>query len=341
MTLAPFLRVLGGERVDPPPVWLMRQAGRYLPEYRAVRAEAGGFLDLVLDPGRAAEVTLQPLRRYDLDAAILFSDILIVPWALGHGLRFAEGEGPLMPPLDAAGLALLSLSEAEGRWAPVIETVARLSARLPSHVPLIGFAGSPLTVAAYMIDGRGGEFARTRQLIAASDPLLDQVLAVLVEASISYLLAQIAAGARAIQLFESHGALADAAGLERLVLAPTRAIVAAIRKAHPAVRIIGFPRGGGAWLAAYAAGTGVDAVGIDTATPLPEACRVLPQGVAVQGNLDPQLLVAGGPALDVAVRTLRTAAGGRAHVFNLGHGITPQTPPAHVARLVDVLRRPT
>jgi len=341
VTTAPFLRVLGGERLDPPPLWLMRQAGRYLPEYRAVRAEAGGFLDLVLDPERAAEVTLQPLRRYDLDAAILFSDILVVPWALGHGLRFAEGEGPLMPPLDEAGLARLSLAQAEGRWAPVIDTVARLSARLPSHVPLIGFAGSPLTVAAYMIDGRGGEFARTRQLIAASDRLLDQVLDVLVQASISYLLAQIGAGARAIQLFESHGALADAGSLDRLVLAPTRAIVSAIRAAHPAVPIIGFPRGGGGWLAAYAAGTGVNAVGIDTTTPIAEACRVLPAGIAVQGNLDPQVLVQGGLALDTSVLALRKATGGRAHIFNLGHGITPQTPTAHVARLVAVLRRPT
>jgi uroporphyrinogen decarboxylase len=341
VTRPALIRVLAGERVDPPPVWLMRQAGRYLPEYRAVRAEAGGFLDLVLDPVRAAEVTLQPLRRFDLDAAILFSDILIVPWALGHGLRFAEGEGPLLPPLDGSGLAALAVAGAEARWAPVIETVARLAGQLPRHVPLIGFAGSPLTVAAYMIDGRGGQFARTRAMIASGDVLLDQVLDVLVAASIAYLRAQVAAGARVVQLFESHGALADVAALERVVIAPTRAIVAAIRATSPDVPIIGFPRGGGAWLAAYAEATGVDCVGIDTATPLADACRVLPQAVAVQGNLDPELLVAGGAKLAAGVVAVREAAGRRAHIFNLGHGITPQTPAAHVGELVDVLRRPT
>jgi len=338
---APLLRVLAGEKPDPPPVWLMRQAGRYLPEYRAVRAEAGGFLDLVLDPRRAAEVTFQPLRRYDLDAAILFSDILVVPWALGHGLTFAAGEGPLLPPIDAAGLAALDAVAAEARWAPVIETVALLAAHLPKTVPLIGFAGSPLTVAAYMIDGRGGGFPRTRELIAADDTLLRQLLDVLVAASVAYLRAQIAAGARVIQLFESHGALADAASLQRTVIGPTRAIVAAIRETSPDVPIIGFPRGGRGWLAAYAAGTGVDCVGIDTATPMAEACAVLPPAVAVQGNLDPAVLIAGGHALDRAVDELRHGAAGRPHIFNLGHGITPDTPPSHVAQLVDVLRRAT
>jgi uroporphyrinogen decarboxylase len=333
-----LIRALGGQRIDPPPVWLMRQAGRYLPEYRAVRAEAGGFLDLVLDPVRAAEVTLQPLRRYDLDAAILFSDILIVPWALGQGLRFAEGEGPLLPPLDDAGLAALDAAKAPARYAPVIETVARLSALLPAAVPLIGFCGSPLTVAAYMIDGKGGGFPRTKAMAAAADPLLDRVLALLVHASIGYLRAQLDAGARVLQLFESHGALADEASLERVVLAPTRAIVDAMRESHPGVRIIGFPRGGGAWLARYAAATGVDGVGIDTATDLAEACRVLLQGVAVQGNLAPETLVAGGAALVEAVGAVRRAAGNRPHIFNLGHGITPDCPPDHVAALVSALR---
>jgi uroporphyrinogen decarboxylase len=337
----PLLRVLAGERLDPPPVWLMRQAGRYLPEYRAVRAEAGGFLDLVLDPRRAAEVTLQPLRRYDLDAAILFSDILVVPWALGHGLTFAAGEGPLLPPIDAAGVAALDPAGAAARWGPVIETVALLAARLPKAVPLIGFAGGPLTVAAYMIDGRGGGFPRTRGMIAAADPLLARLLEVLVEASIAYLQAQVAAGARVIQLFESHGALADAGSVADTVIGPTRAIVAAIRETSPGLRVIGFPRGGGAWLGAYAAGTGVDCVGIDTATDLRRADAVLPPRAAVQGNLDPALLVAGGPALDRAVRDLRRAVPARPHIFNLGHGITPDTPPAHVAQLVDALRRPT
>jgi uroporphyrinogen decarboxylase len=336
-----LIRVLGGERVDPPPVWLMRQAGRYLPEYRAVRAEAGGFLDLVLDPVRAAEVTLQPLRRYDFDAAILFSDILIVPWALGQGLRFAEGEGPLLPPLDAAGLAALDEARAPARWAPVIATVARLATLLPAHVPLIGFCGSPLTVAAYMLDGKGGGFPRTRAMAASADPMLDAVLALLVRASIAYLRAQLDAGARVVQLFESHGALADATSLERVVLAPNRAIVEALRQSHPQVRIIGFPRGGGSWLGRYAAATGVDGVGIDTATDMAAAAAALPPGVAVQGNLAPETLVAGGPALAAAVRTVRVAAGQRPHVFNLGHGITPDTPTAHVAALVAALRSPT
>jgi uroporphyrinogen decarboxylase len=336
-----LLRVLGGERVDPPPVWLMRQAGRYLPEYRAVRAEAGGFLDLVMDPVRAAEVTLQPLRRYDLDAAILFSDILVVPWALGQGLRFAAGEGPRLPPLEQADLPRLDAGQAAARWAPVIETVARLSALLPARVPLIGFAGSPLTVAAYMLDGEGGTFPRTRALAEAGATLLDDVLGLLVATTIGYLRAQIDAGARVVQLFESHGAVATEAGLERLVLAPTRAIVTALRQSHPGVPVIGFPRGGGAWLGAYAAATAVDAVGIDTATPLQAADRVLPPGCAVQGNLDPLVLVAGGAALRAAVGATVAAAGSRPHVFNLGHGITPDTPPAHVAMLVDALRRPT
>jgi uroporphyrinogen decarboxylase len=331
--------VLAGEKLDPPPVWLMRQAGRYLPEYRAVRAEAGGFLDLVLDPRRAAEVTFQPLRRYDLDAAILFSDILVLPWALGQALSFAAGEGPVLPALDRTGLAALSESGAPARWAPVIETVALLASQLPAHVPLIGFAGSPLTVAAYMIDGRGGDFPRTREMIAANDPMLRTLLELLVSATVQYLCAQIGAGARVIQLFESHGALADPASLSRVVLEPTRAIVEALREEAPSIPVIGFPRGGGSWLGEYAARTGVDCIGLDTAVRLAEVEAALPQGLAVQGNLNPRLLVAGGAALDRAVHELRHGVKGRPHVFNLGHGITPDTPPSHVAQLVERLRR--
>lgn len=333
-----LLQVLKGRRTTPPPIWLMRQAGRYLPEYRAVRAEAGGFLDLVMDPPRAAEVTLQPVRRFGLDAAILFSDILVLPWALGQDLRFAEGEGPLLGPLD---IARLNQEEAPARWAPVIETVTRVVAALPKGVPLIGFAGSPLTVAAYMIDGRGGDFARTRAMIAASDPALDRLLATLVEASITYLSAQIKAGASTVQLFESHGALADTATLERLVLAPTRGIVTALRARHPGLPIIGFPRGLGAHLAAYGAGTGVECVGIDTATSLRAADQALPPGTAMQGNLDPTKLVAGGEVMSEAVCKVLRESGSRPLVFNLGHGITPDTPPDHVAALVAAVRRAT
>ncbi len=333
-----LLQVLHGQRCSPPPIWLMRQAGRYLPEYRAVRAEAGGFLDLVLDAPRAAEVTLQPIRRFGLDAAILFSDILILPWALGQDLRFAEGEGPLLGKLDVRAL---SQAGAPARWAPVIETVRRVVDGLPPGVPLIGFAGSPLTVAAYMIDGRGGDYSKTRAMIASADPMLDQVLAALVEGSVTYLSAQIEAGASTVQLFESHGALADATTLERLVLAPTRAIVHALRQRHPGLRIIGFPRGLGGHLAAYAAGTGVDCVGIDTDTPLSLADRVLPAGIAIQGNLDPKLLVAGGPALAEAARFALKEAGSRPLVFNLGHGITPDTPPDNIAALVAAVRSAT
>ena len=336
-----LIRVLRGERLEPLPVWLMRQAGRYLPEYRAVRAEAGGFLELVMDSPRAAEVTLQPLRRFDLDAAILFSHILVVPWALGQELRFAAGEGPLLAPLDDRMLAGLDPARAPARWAPVAATVARVVASLPRGVPLIGFCGAPLTVAAYMLDGRGGDFRRTRALIAAGDPLLERTLALLAEASIGYLRAQLDAGASVLQLFESHGGLADDATLERLVLGPTRTIVAAMRESHPEVPLIGFPRGGGQWLGRYAAETGVDCVGIDTATRLADTCRMLPEGVAVQGNLDPRIVVAGGRTMEGAIHALRREGAARAHVFNLGHGITPDTPPAHVAALVDAVRRPT
>ncbi len=333
-----LLQVLKGRRTTPPPIWLMRQAGRYLPEYRAVRAEAGGFLDLVMDPPRAAEVTLQPVRRFGLDAAILFSDILVLPWALGQDLRFAEGEGPLLGPLDVAGL---DQQAAPARWAPVIETVSRVVADLPKGVPLIGFAGSPLTVAAYMIDGRGGDFAGTRAMIAAGDPVLDRLLSILVGASVTYLSAQIKAGASTVQLFESHGALADATTLERLVLGPTRGIVTALRALHPGLPIIGFPRGLGAHLAAYGVGTGVECVGIDTATSLAAADQVLPPGIAMQGNLDPTQLVAGGAAMTEAVRKVLRDSGSRPLVFNLGHGITPDTPPDHVAALVAAVRGAT
>jgi uroporphyrinogen decarboxylase len=268
-------------------------------------------------------VTLQPIRRFGLDAAILFSDILILPWALGQDLRFAEGEGPLLGPLDVGAL---SQAGAPARWAPVIETVRRVVDGLPPGVPLIGFAGSPLTVAAYMIDGRGGDYSKTRAMIASADPMLDRVLAALVEGSVTYLSAQIEAGASTVQLFESHGALADATTLERLVLAPTRAIVHALRQRH---------------LAAYAAGTGVDCVGIDTDTSLSLADRVLPAGIAIQGNLDPKLLVAGGLGLAEAARFAVKEAGARPLVFNLGHGITPDTPPDNNAALVAAVRGAT
>ena len=336
----PMLRVLGGEAVWPPPVWLMRQAGRYLPEYRAIRNQAGDFISLCTSPALAAEVTLQPIRRYGFDAAILFSDILMVPWALGQGLAFKEGEGPVLPPIrDAAALARLDLSRLPAAIAPILETVERTRAGLPPETTMIGFAGSPFTVACYMIEGGGSKDFTNIRLMAHGQPeLMDAVIDLLCQATIEYLSAQVTAGAEVLMLFDSWAGVLSPTLFRRLVMAPTVRIVAAVKARHPGIPIIGFPRLAGVLVGEYANQTGIDAVALDTGADLAIATRLVNSAIATQGNLDPLALVAGGPALRAEAAAVLNAVQGRPHIFNLGHGIIPQTPPEHVADLLEQIR---
>ncbi len=336
-----FLRCLAGEPTPRPPVWLMRQAGRYLPEYRATRAEAGSFLDLCYNPALAAEVTLQPIRRYGFDAAILFADILLIPHALGQELAFREGEGPV---LDAIGnetaLAALKPDGLHGRLAPVYEAVARIKAGLPPETALIGFAGAPWTVATYMLEGRGGnEQAAARNWVFGNPAGLDRLMDLLVEATTAYLDRQVQAGAEVVQLFDTWAGVLPDEPFERYCIEPVRRIIAQLKALHPGLPVIAFPRGAALHLENYAARTGADALGLDYTMPLAWARNHLWQrGITVQGNLDPRLLLAGGPQLAAAVQRLLGHFAGRNYVFNLGHGILPQTPPEHVAQLMQLLR---
>ncbi|MCW3473621.1 uroporphyrinogen decarboxylase [Limobrevibacterium gyesilva] len=332
-------RVLAGEAVWPPPTWLMRQAGRYLPEYRAVRAHAGDFISLCTTPELATEVTLQPVRRYGMDAAILFSDILVLPWALGQGLAFREGEGPVLPPIrDAAGVAALDPARLPGAIAPILETVRRVRAEV-GEATLIGFAGSPFTVACYMIEGGGSkDFAHVRGMAYRDPALFARLLDLLTEATVVYLAAQIEAGAEVVMLFDSWAGVLSPTLFRAHVTAPTRRIVAALKALHPDIQVIGFPRLAGMLVGEYAAETGVQGVGIDTSADLSLVRGLVPDGIALQGNLDPMALVAGGAALESETRAILAAARGRPHVFNLGHGIVPQTPPEHVAALLHMIR---
>jgi uroporphyrinogen decarboxylase len=339
----PLLRALAGEAVWPPPIWLMRQAGRYLPEYRAVRAGVRDFIALCTTPDLAAEVTLQPIRRYGFDAAILFSDILILPWALGHGLAFKEGEGPVLPKLrDAAGLAALDPARVAQAVAPVMETVRRVRAGLAKEgfdrTALIGFAGAPFTVACYMVEGGGSrDFAATRAMAYADPALFGGLMDRLTEATIEYLSAQAEAGAEALMLFDSWAGVLSPTLFRQHVIAPATRIVAALRQRHPGIPIIGFPRLAGLMVGAYAE-TGVNAVALDTGMDLRHAASLLPDGMAMQGNLDPMALVAGGAALTEETDLILRAMRGRPFIFNLGHGIVPQTPPEHVAALRERIR---
>ncbi|MGF6226982.1 uroporphyrinogen decarboxylase [Inquilinus ginsengisoli] len=336
----PFLRALAGETLARPPVWLMRQAGRYLPEYRALRAQAGSFLDLCYNPELAAEVTLQPIRRYGLDAAILFSDILVVPHALGQALDYVEGEGPKLEPVtDAAGIARLSAGRLHEVLGPVYETVGRVAAALPPETALIGFAGAPWTVATYMVEGGGSkEYGVVKRLAYGEPETFGRLIDLLVEATVAYLLRQVAAGVHAVQLFDSWAGVLPEAEFERWVIAPTRRIVDAVRAAAPGVPIIGFPRGAGLLYERYLAGTGVDAVGLDTTVPPGWAAKALQPKAAVQGNLDPVLLLTGGEPMIRAADAITAALDGGPFVFNLGHGVLQKTPPEHVAALVRHLR---
>ena len=338
MALKPLLAVLRGERLDPPPVWMMRQAGRYLHEYRELRTEKGSFLNLVYDSEAAAEITLQPLKRFELDAAILFSDILIVPFAIGQNLTFVAGEGPrLSPPLASASID--DLTPYSGRLDPIYETVAKVKARLPDRVTLIGFAGAPWTVATYMVAGQGSrEQAETRRLAYAHRGRFQAIIDRIEEVTFAYLSKQVEAGAEALQLFDSWAGSLAPSEFEQWVIAPTARLVARLRDRHPDVPIIGFPKGAGGKLPAYARETGVTAVGLDeTIDPL-WAAKALPDGIPVQGNLDPLALIAGGEPLAEAVRRILDALAGRPHIFNLGHGIQQDTPIAHVEQLLDLVK---
>jgi uroporphyrinogen decarboxylase len=336
----PLLAVLKGARRTPPPLWMMRQAGRYLPEYRALRADKGGFLDLVHDSDAAAEVTLQPIRRFGFDGAILFSDILVIPHALGQDLRFEAGEGPrLSPPLvDHALDALRPVLE---RLSPVYATVAKVAAALPPETTFLGFAGSPWTVATYMVAGQGSREQAEARRMAYRDPVaFGAIIDAIVDLTVDYLVGQIEAGVHVVQLFDSWSGSLAPSEFERWVVAPTAEIVSRLRARAPGVPIIGFPKGAGGKLPAYARETRVDAVGLDeTVDPL-WADGVLPPGLPVQGNLDPLALVTGGAALADAVARIRTAFADRPHVFNLGHGIVPDAPIAHVEQLVAMVRKP-
>lgn len=333
-----LLNVLKGENASVRPVWLMRQAGRYLPEYRELRAEKGGFLALVYDTDAAAEITLQPIRRFGFDGAILFSDILIVPYAMGQDLAFLAGEGPKLTP-RLVDVALSSLEAVPSRLAPIYETVAKVRASLSSDKTLLGFAGSPWTVATYMVAGEGSRDQHDARAMAYRDPaafqeIIDGIVAVTVE----YLCGQIEAGAEAVQLFDSWAGSLAPSEFERWVIAPNARIVDAVKQRHPTVPVIGFPKGSGEKLPAYARETGVDAVGLDeTIDPL-WAAQALPEGMPVQGNFDPLLLLAGGDELARQTRRVLAAFADRPHVFNLGHGIGQHTPIAHVEQLLSTVR---
>lgn len=341
MSPQPLMRVLAGEPVWPPPVWLMRQAGRYLPEYMALREAEGGFIARCTTPDLATEITLQPVRRFGMDAAILFSDILILPWAMGQDVRFINGEGPVLAPVrDRAALDRLDASRAADRTAPVIETVRRVRAALPDSCTLIGFAGSPFTVACYMVEGGGSrDFAATRTLAYQDPSFFGALMDRLTQATIAYLGAQIEAGADTVMLFDTWAGILPPSGFAGHVVRPTCAIVDALNRRYPEIPIIGFPRLAGTLVGEYAEQTGVDAVGLDTSVNAAEIAARLPESVAVQGNLDPMALVAGGAALRREALAIRDAMRGRPHIFNLGHGILPQTAPSHVSDLVGMIRQ--
>lgn len=334
----PLLSVLSGRKAEKTPLWLMRQAGRYLPEYRALRASRGGFLELVQDSDAAAEVTLQPIRRFGFDGAILFSDILMVPFALGQDLRFEAGEGPrLSPPLVDSALA--GLDSAKQRLEPVYRTVEKVAACLPKTTTFLGFAGSPWTVATYMVAGQGSKDQGEARRLAYGDPGAFQAIVDAISGlTVDYLSRQVESGVEAVQLFDSWAGSLSPAQFERWVIAPTASLVAAFKARHPETPVIGFPKGAGGKLAAYARETGVDAIGLDETVDPAWADKVLPAGMPVQGNLDPLALIAGGEALESGVGRILSTLGERPHIFNLGHGILPDTPIAHVEKLIELVR---
>lgn len=340
MTDKLLLRALNGEVLSPPPIWLMRQAGRYLPEYRKIRAEAGSFLDLCYSPDFAVEVTHQPIRRYQLDAAILFSDILVVPHALGQTVSFKEGEGPVLTPIcsatDLEGLNSLGLLT---HLSPVLETVKRLASSLPTPCTLIGFSGAPWTVATYMIEGGSSkDFLKTKRMMWQQPELFGQIMDLLISATEIYLSAQVEAGAEVLQIFDSWAGALPETEFRRWVIAPMVKLVTNLRAKHPHIKIIGFPKGAGILYLDYVMETKVDGVSLDSSVPLSWAAQVLQPLTTVQGNIDPILLAVGGDALNRAADHLKQVLGKGPYIANLGHGIIPSTPPENVEQLVQRLR---
>jgi uroporphyrinogen decarboxylase len=340
MGIKPLMRALSCQHDAVPPVWMMRQAGRYLPEYRAVREKAGGFLDLCFNPELAAEVTLQPVKRFGFDAAILFSDILIVPLAFGRKVEFLVGEGPKLEPLvDAAAIASLHENIDGKILAPIYETVARVKSTLNEQTTLIGFCGAPWTVATYMVAGEATPDQAPARLFAHRDPAsFTRLIELLVRGSVEYLVGQLRAGADVVQIFDTWAGVLGPEQFERWCIEPTRAIVAGVRAQVPDAKIIGFPRGASAMALPYVIATGVDAIGLDWTFPRSLARDILQPRVPVQGNVDPLALLAGGAALDREVDDVIATLSAGPLIFNLGHGILPATPIAHVERMLKRVR---
>lgn len=338
-----FMQTLAGEVTDRPPFWFMRQAGRYLPEYRKLRRQKQNFLDFCYAPRLAAEAALQPIRRFNPDAAILFSDILVIPDALGQSVRFIEGEGPRLDPVtsgrEAAKLSLMGMT---GRLAPVYEAVTRTRNALPPETPLIGFAGAPWTVAVYMVEGQGGtDCARIKDWAARDAKDFGALINVLVEASVQHLSKQIEAGAEAVQIFDSWAGVLDAAEFTAWCVKPAQRIVENLKARHPDVPVIGFPRGSGDKIAAYVEQTGVTAVGLDAETPIEQARDALAGKAVLQGNLNNKLLLRGGAEMESETRRILETMKGGPFIFNLGHGVLPKTPVEHVARVCELVRAQT
>jgi uroporphyrinogen decarboxylase len=334
-----MLAVLAGERRDPPPIWLMRQAGRYLPEYRETRARAKNFIDFCFSPDLAVEVTLQPIRRFNFDASIIFADILLIPIALGRDVWFVTGEGPKLNPLSMSDVDQLTPDRTEEVLAPIAETVRGVKAGLPEETTLIGFAGAPWTVATYMIEGGGSKDRYAARTAAYGDPAAFQILLdALVESTARYLVMQAEAGAEVLKIFDSWAEGLPPPLFDRVVIQPTKAIVDKVRAAGVTLPIIGFPRGAGPLYKAYAEQTGVTALALDTALDPVWAHENLPAGMAVQGQLDPAALRVGGAALDAEIDRNLAVWAERPYIFNLGHGITPDVPIAHVERLIKRIR---
>ncbi|MDI7863049.1 uroporphyrinogen decarboxylase [Rhizobiaceae bacterium n13] len=332
------MRVLAGETLTPPPVWLMRQAGRYLPEYRETRAKAGGFLDLCYTPDFAVEVTLQPIRRYGFDAAILFSDILVIPDGLNRNVRFTEGHGPQMDPIDEDGIHALKPDLVLEHLQPVFETVRRLRQELPIETTLLGFCGAPWTVATYMIAGHGTPDQAPARLFGYSHPqAFEHLLSLLAEISADYLVAQIDAGADAVQIFDSWAGVLGEKEFEAYAVRPVQRMIASVKARRPQAKVIAFAKGAGYQLKDYRRKTGADAIGLDWSVPLAFAVELQKDG-PVQGNLDPMRVVAGGRALEEGIDEILQHLGSGPLIFNLGHGITPQADPDHVATLVARVR---
>ena len=344
MTIKPILQNYKKQNTAHVPIWCMRQAGRYLPEYRELRKNKGGFLDMVYDPEAASEVTLQPIRRYHMDGAILVSDILVIPQALGPPLSFEAGEGPkLTPILDEHDIQKLNIDRIDLTLSPVYETVKLVCKKLQAEgfdeTALIGFCGGPWTVACYMVEGGGSkDFAHVKLLAAGNPKGFQKLIDIVTHASIEYLTKQIEFGCEAVQIFESWAGLLDEEFFDQFVIKPTRKIVAAIKGTYPDIPVIGFPRGAGYLIETYALKTGIDAVGLDYTVPLNEAKKLQAAGLCVQGNLDPARLLAGGEALDKGARAILDALSDKPFVFNLGHGVIKDTPPEHMARLAEIVK---